>query len=118
MKARRQPGTPTLTLEDADRVLCPRVTLPADLPGWTFNQDGMTMDACTVPAGAVLVDFHRDVALAWYARHGDGYPCNVLWPDGRYLYMTVDTERLLKVVLEQAPMDWSAERQCYEPRAE
>lgn len=111
------PGTPSIQLSEIDTYRFPCVTLPAALDGWTFNADGKTRDACQVPAGSLLVDFHRDVAATWLGKHGPAFPQHVRFPDGRFLYMLIHAGQALEIVRYQHPVDWDTARQMYRPRA-
>lgn len=101
------PGIPTISLDEIDRYNFPCVTLGASVPGFFYAESGHREDRVptTIPAGARLVDFHRDVAEIWRGKYGDPYPVNVNFPGGRFVHMTASAEELLSVVPEQESME-------------
>lgn len=113
------PGTPTISLDEIERYNFPCVELSAPVPGFFYAASGRREDRVPtmIPAGSRLVDFHYDVAEIWRAKHGDPYPVNVNFLDGRFVYMTASVEELLRVVPRQPPMEWVVETQRYEVRA-
>jgi hypothetical protein len=107
-------STPSFTLADIERHAMPVETIGAPLEARRYGKGGKLEASPTIlPPGTQLVNFSREVAAIWSVKYADPFPCNVILPDGRFLYLCVNVDQALKLVPTQAHFEWDVETQRY-----
>jgi hypothetical protein len=108
------PGIPSYTLADIERHAIPVETISEPLEAWLYGKGEMReKTSVSLPAGTRLVGFHRDVAAIWSVKYADPFPCDVIFPDGRFVHLCVNVDQALKLVPTQAHFEWDVETQRY-----
>lgn len=109
---RPPPGTPTITLVDIERHAMPVETIHEPAEAWLYDKGGMREKTpILLPPGTRLVNFFRDVAEIWSVKYNDPFPCDVIFPDGRFIHLCMNVQDVLRLVPTQIPRKWDAPSQ-------